>query len=89
MKYYVKSKNMAALVECDYNLEDFDGLKQIVEDLPEGDSLHFRVADYLMSVGLNDEAVTAFLKGGDVKKAIDCCVLLNQWSKVSASIEQS
>ena len=36
------------------------------------------VGDKLMSVGLCSEAVRAFLKGQNVKSAIDCCVLLNQ-----------
>lgn len=26
-----------------------------------------------------DPAVTAYLKGGHVKKAIDCCIVLNEW----------
>jgi len=30
-------------------------------------------------MGLCKEAVDAFVKFGDVKKAIDCCVLLNHW----------
>lgn len=33
------------------------------------------------SVGLCNEGVTAFLKAGDTKRAIDCCVLLNQWDQ--------
>jgi WD repeat-containing protein 35 len=32
-----------------------------------------------MSMGLCKEAVDSFSKFGDVKRAIDCCVLLNQW----------
>ena len=44
------------------------------------------VGEKLMSVGLCSEAVRAFLKGQNVKSAIDCCVLLNQvpcniWTK--------
>ena len=27
------------------------------------------------------QASAAFLKGGDVKAAVDCCVLLNQWDE--------
>ena len=32
-------------------------------------------------VGLCEQAVEAFKKAGDVKAAIDCCVLLNQWDQ--------
>lgn len=31
-------------------------------------------------MGLCKEAVDAYTKFGDTKKAIDCCVLLNQWN---------
>jgi WD repeat-containing protein 35 len=30
----------------------------------------------------------AFLKSGDVKAAIDCCVLLNQWDQAVELAEQ-
>jgi len=29
---------------------------------------------------LSESAVKAFVKRGDVKKAIDTCVILNQWN---------
>lgn len=32
-------------------------------------------------MGLCESATRAFLKMGEVKKAIDCCVLLNQWNQ--------
>ena len=34
------------------------------------------------------QAVPAYLKAGDVKSAIDCCVLLNQWDKAVGLAEQ-
>ena len=33
----------------------------------------------LLLLGLCPEAVSALLKAGEPKAAIDCCVLLNQW----------
>ena len=36
------------------------------------------LGERLASVGLAEDAVAAFLRGQDVKAAIDCCVLLNQ-----------
>jgi WD repeat-containing protein 35 len=32
-------------------------------------------------MGLCDAAARSYLRKGDVKKAIDCCVLLNQWNQ--------
>jgi len=40
-------------------------------------------------VGLCDEAVDCYLKAGDVKKALDCCVLLNHWSKAVELAEKN
>jgi len=40
-------------------------------------------------MGLCQAAVSAFVKFGDVKKAIDCCVLLNQWNLAVELAEQN
>ena len=39
-------------------------------------------------MGLCKEAVDAYIKFGDAKKAIDCCVLLNQWNLAVELAEQ-
>ena len=41
----------------------------------------------VQQVGLSEPAVEAFKKAGDVKAAIDCCVLLNQWDQAVALAE--
>lgn len=40
-------------------------------------------------MGLCQAAVNAFVKFGDVKRAIDCCVLLNQWHLAVELAEQN
>ena len=50
--------------------------------LPEGSPLLISIGERLASVGLAEEAVASFLRGQDIKAAIDCCVLLNQWDQV-------
>jgi len=39
-------------------------------------------------MGLCDAATRAYLKMGDVNRAIDCCVLLNQWNQAVELAEQ-
>jgi WD repeat-containing protein 35 len=39
-------------------------------------------------MGLCEAACQSYLKMGDVKKAIDCCVLLNQWNMAVELAEQ-
>ena len=37
------------------------------------------LGDKLAAAGVCDAAVTAFLKAGQVKRAIDCCIALHEW----------
>lgn len=81
VQYYTQAKNAEALVDCFYILEDFDNLEALTYRLPEGSPLLQNIGLKLQSVGLSEAAVNAFLKAGDVKAAVDCCVLLNQWDQ--------
>jgi hypothetical protein len=47
---------------------------------PENSPVLERLADKFVSLGISELAVQCYVKSGDVKKAIDCCVLLNQWN---------
>ncbi|CAK9104743.1 WD repeat-containing protein 35 (Naofen), partial [Durusdinium trenchii] len=77
--YYAKAGNSAALVDTYYFLEDYDALERLIPSLPEGSPLLTEVGNKFASVGLCEQAVQAFLRHGDVKTAVDTCVLLNQW----------
>lgn len=39
-------------------------------------------------MGLCEAACQSYLKMGEVKKAVDCCVLLNQWNMAVELAEQ-
>mmetsp|Transcript_10684 Transcript_10684/g.30908 ORF Transcript_10684/g.30908 Transcript_10684/m.30908 type:complete len:1031 (+) Transcript_10684:210-3302(+) len=78
-QYYAKAGNNAALVEAYYLLEDYEKLRGMIDALPEGDPLLAELGRRLTTVGLCEAAVGAFLRVGDVKAAVDSCVILNQW----------
>ncbi|KAF6259424.1 intraflagellar transport protein [Scenedesmus sp. NREL 46B-D3] len=80
-QYYTQARNTGMLVQCFYQLEDFPGLVKLTEVLTEGQPLLADIGAKLQSVGLCADAVAAFLKAGDSKAAIDCCVLLHQWDQ--------
>ncbi|KAL6750533.1 intraflagellar transport protein [Haematococcus lacustris] len=80
-QFYTQAKNSEMLVECFYELEDFVALGRLMDALPEISPLLLTVGEKFQSVGLCNEGVAAFLKAGDTKKAIDCCVLLHQWDQ--------
>mmetsp|Transcript_1346 Transcript_1346/g.3417 ORF Transcript_1346/g.3417 Transcript_1346/m.3417 type:complete len:1179 (-) Transcript_1346:299-3835(-) len=92
LPWYIKANAVTKLVDCMYNLEDYDGLVDLVshpeKQLPEHSPLLLSVGDKLASVGLAEQAVEAFVRGGDAKQAIDCCVLLNQWDQAISLAEQ-
>lgn len=78
-KYYSKAKNYKEMAQCAYILDDYESLETFIQQMPEGSEHLKAVGDMFMSVGLCPEAVSALLKAGEPKAAIDCCVLLNQW----------
>jgi WD repeat-containing protein 35 len=77
--FYAKGKNIGAQAKCAYALEDFASLEKFIHMLPEGSPVLLDIGEKLQSVGLGAEAVHSFLKSGDIKAAVDCCVVLNQW----------
>ena len=83
MQYYLQAKNTDLLITCYFKLEDYAALHQLIGTLPEESILLAKIGDLLQRVGIHEHAVAAYLKAGDVKAAIDCCVLLNQWQMAS------
>ncbi|XP_053141283.1 WD repeat-containing protein 35 isoform X2 [Hemicordylus capensis] len=79
--YYVQGRNQERLAECYYMLEDYQGLEDLANSLPENNKLLPDIAHKFVTVGMCEQAVTAFLKSNRAKDAVDTCVHLNQWSK--------
>eukprot|EP01012_Entosiphon_sulcatum_P034864 TRINITY_DN4426_c0_g1_i1.p1 TRINITY_DN4426_c0_g1~~TRINITY_DN4426_c0_g1_i1.p1 ORF type:complete len:1254 (+),score=336.39 TRINITY_DN4426_c0_g1_i1:198-3764(+) len=88
VQYYGQAKNYEKLVEYYYLLEEYKSMERLIDQLPEGSSLLITLAHKFASVGFSSSAVTAFLKGGEVKAAVDCCVELNQWDQAVQLAEQ-
>lgn len=58
-------------------MEDTSNLEKLISVLPENSPILDKLAEKFASLGLCEAAVQCYTKFGDVKKAIDCCVLLN------------
>ncbi|XP_014602693.1 PREDICTED: WD repeat-containing protein 35 [Polistes canadensis] len=80
-EYYEKGRNLEKLIQCYYKLEDFIQLAGTVDQLPDKSPILKTVAKMLSSVGMCSQAVTAYIKYGDVKLAVDTCVRLNHWDQ--------
>ncbi|KAH0621957.1 hypothetical protein JD844_023742 [Phrynosoma platyrhinos] len=79
--YYVQGRNHERLSECYYMLEDYQALEDLANSLPENNKMLPDIAHKFVTVGMCEQAVTAFLKCNRPKDAVDICVNLNQWSK--------
>lgn len=66
------------MAECAYMMDDYNSIRKIVGQIPEGSELLLQIGEKFLAVGLCAEAVAAYEKAGDHKAAIDACVLLNQ-----------
>ncbi|XP_016325403.1 WD repeat-containing protein 35-like [Sinocyclocheilus anshuiensis] len=61
--------------------EDYDGLERLANSLPENHKLLTDIGQMFVTVGMCEQAVSAFLKCNQPKAAVDACVHLNQWNK--------
>lgn len=79
LQYFQLSRNMERLAECHYRLENFAELGKMRGDIADGTALLAAVAQRFEAVGMYTEAVDCYLRSGQPKAAVDCCVQLNRW----------
>lgn len=68
-------------MESLYQLEQYEELENCINKLPEKNPLLGKLGEMLSTIGMCDQAVAAYLKLGDVKSAVNCCVNLRQWGQ--------
>jgi WD repeat-containing protein 35 len=78
---FSQGKNLEKMIECYYRLEDYTSMEKGVEQISEGNPVLYDIGKMFEGVGMYKQAVRCFQKAGDVKAAIDTCVLLNQWEE--------
>lgn len=76
--HYVQADAVEKLALCYYMLEDFAGMERAMRTLPERSPVLTDIAEKFTVLGMHEQAVAAYLRAGDIKGAIDCCVTLNQ-----------
>ncbi|XP_060727604.1 WD repeat-containing protein 35 [Tachysurus vachellii] len=81
VQYYLQGRNQERLAECYYMLEDYDGLERLANTLPENHKLLPDIGQMFVTVGMCEQAVSAYLRCNRPKAAVDACVHLNQWNK--------
>ncbi|EDV23603.1 uncharacterized protein TRIADDRAFT_50569 [Trichoplax adhaerens] len=81
IRQYVVGHNQNRLAECYYMLEDFEGLDNLMNSVPENHPLLAEIGNMFFTVGMCEPAVRSYMKCGKIKMAIDTCVNLNQWDQ--------
>lgn len=80
-EYYQKAHHIDGLMDALYHMEDYEQLENCIQRLPERSTQLARLGQMFISVGMCQQAVTAYIKLGDVKSAVNCCVNLRQWGQ--------
>jgi len=81
-QYFSQAKQYEKMAECYYRVEDFRALHKMVQAVPQGSTALLQdLARKFESVGVCQSAVDCYLRAGEVRGAIDCCVLLNDWQR--------
>jgi len=78
-QHYAQAKNNEKLIECHALLEDYVSLEKLIAQIAEGSPLLNEIGKKFMAVGMSTEAVSAYVKGGDMQAAIESCVAQHQW----------
>ncbi len=78
-QYFKQSRNLDRLCDCLFRLEAFDELSAVSKEVPDGTQLLQKLAAKFESMGMHNEAVDCYIRCGNPKAAVDCCVILNRW----------
>lgn len=77
---YKKAGDIQGLINVWFRTEEFDKAANYIDKIPDENEFLLTMGKMFETYGLCDEAVKCYLKFGDVKKAIDTCVLMNKWN---------
>jgi WD repeat-containing protein 35 len=88
-QYYSQAKSWERVAMCYFRMDDYDALERLIGVVPYGNrDFLLDLGHMLQTLGMGDAAVECYLKAGEPKMAIDCCVLLNHWSRAVALAEE-
>ena len=87
-QYYTQCKNYDKLSQMYYAQEDFRSLEKLIDQVDHDKELLVKMGKMFLSVGLSEASVNAYLRADEIRKAVDCCVELNQWDKAVALAEK-
>ena len=78
---YQKAGNIQGLALCYFAKEDYMKAAELLEVIPEEDEFLEVMGDKFRGVGMCDEAVKAYVKHGNINKAMETYVANNKWGE--------
>lgn len=75
-----KTGNREELINVWFLTEQFQKASEYIDNIPEESEFLLFMGEKFELYGLTQEAVKCYMRFGDIKRAIDICVLTNQWS---------
>ena len=79
--YYKKSGNIHGLINTYFAKEDYNKAAELIEQLPKDDEFLEEIGDKFKGLGMCKEAVMAYSKKGNLKKAMETYIENNKWSE--------
>ena len=80
-EYYKKSGNMHGLTNTYFAKEDYNKAAEMLEVIPEEDEFLEEMGDKFRGIGMCEEAVKAYTKRGNIKKAMETYIENNKWGE--------
>ncbi|KAI1284858.1 WD repeat-containing protein 35 [Halotydeus destructor] len=84
IEYYEESGRLDKLYRAYCCVEDYSGLKRLLENFEPDPALLLCLGETFESVGMCSEAVNAYVRANRVQDAVNCCVHLNEWNTAIA-----
>ena len=78
---YEKAGNIQGLTNVYFAKEDYNKAADMLEVIPEEDEYLEEIGDKFRGIGMCEEAVKAYIKHGNVSKAIETYVANNKWGE--------
>jgi WD repeat-containing protein 35 len=78
---YEKAGNLQGLANVYFAKEDYNKAADMLEVIPEEDEFLEEIGDKFRGIGMCDEAVKAYVKHGNINKAMETYVSNNKWEE--------
>ena len=88
VQYYTQAKQYEKLAKVYYAVEDYKSMEKLIDVSGHNKELLTWLGNRFLAIGLAESAVSAFLKSGDVKLAVECCIELHQWDQAVSLAEK-